>query len=356
MTSANLDGKRVLVTGGAGFLGEPACRHLRALGAEITAPRRREFDLTDRAAVARLFAQARPELVVHLAAEVGGIGANRAEPGRFIYANLSMGLHMIEAARLAGVEKFVQVGTVCSYPKLTPVPFSEDRLWDGYPEETNAPYGIAKRALLTMLDAYREQYGMRSAFLMPVNLYGPRDNFDPQRSHVIPALIRRCEQARVADDERIVCWGSGSATREFLHVEDCARAIAMACERCEEERPINLGSGREISVSELAHTVARLTGFEGEVEWDHSQPDGQPRRLVDTTRAREAFGFEASIDFEQGLLSAIEWYRELQAAREHSSPLSPASTPAGGSAERDRRTAAQSSGASSESHSAGQTS
>jgi GDP-L-fucose synthase len=331
MKSAELRGKRVLVTGGAGFLGEPVCARLRALGAEVTAPRRREFDLTEREAVARLFGQARPELVVHLAAEVGGIGANRAQPGRFIYANLSMGLHVIEAARLAGVERFVQVGTVCSYPKLTRVPFSEDRLWDGYPEETNAPYGIAKRTLSTMLAAYREQYGMNSVFLMPVNLYGPRDDFDPQRSHVIPALIRRCEQARAAGEERIVCWGSGAATREFLHVEDCARAIAMACERCEEERPINLGSGREISVSELARTIARLTGFRGEIEWDRSQPDGQPRRLVDATRAREAFGFEAAIDFEQGLLGAIEWYRELRDTRVGRSPLSRGASPAEGS-------------------------
>ncbi len=349
----DLTGTRVLVTGGAGFLGEPVCTRLRSRGAQVTAPRRREFDLTDAAAVERLFAEARPELVVHLAAEVGGIGANQAEPGRFIYANLSMGLHVIEAARLAGVRKFVQVGTVCSYPKLTPVPFSEDRLWDGYPEETNAPYGIAKRALLVMLDAYREQYGLRSIFLMPVNLYGPRDDFDPQRSHVIPALIRRCESAREAGERGIVCWGSGTATREFLHVEDCARAIVLACERCEDARPINLGSGQEISVFELAATIARLTGFTGEIEWDSSQPDGQPRRRVDATRARESFGFEASIGLQDGLRTTIDWYRELQLARSHRSPLTGAGAAAGHDA---RALSAQSSGAASASHSGGQTS
>ncbi|HEX3911252.1 MAG TPA: GDP-L-fucose synthase [Solirubrobacteraceae bacterium] len=339
----DLTGTRVLVTGGAGFLGEPVCVRLRECGALVSAPRSREFDLTDPEAAARLFVEARPELVVHLAAEVGGIGANRAEPGRFIYANLSMGLHVIEAARLAGVQKFVQVGTVCSYPKLTPTPFSEDRLWDGYPEETNAPYGIAKRALLVMLDAYREQYGLQSVFLMPVNLYGPRDDFDPDRSHVIPALIRRCEQAREDGARTITCWGSGAATREFLHVEDCARAIVLACERCEDPRPINLGSGREIAVRELAETIARLTGFDGEIEWDATQPDGQPRRLVDGSRARASFGFRPSIDLEEGLLGAIEWFRELRLVR--------------GRRVADRGAVVnQSSGASSASHSEGHTS
>jgi GDP-L-fucose synthase len=310
----DLAGMRVLVTGGAGFLGEPVCALLGARGADVTAPRSAEFDLTDARAVAELFEQERPQLVVHLAAEVGGIGANEAAPGRFIYANLSMGLNVIEQARQSGVEKFVQVGTVCSYPKHTPVPFREEALWDGYPEETNAPYGIAKRALLTMLDAYRRQYGFNGIFLMPVNLYGPRDDFDAERSHVIPALIRRCEAAREGGEQTIVCWGTGTATREFLYVEDCARAIVLACERCEDPRPINLGAGQEISVRELAATVARLTGFGGEIQWDASRPDGQPRRLVESSRARESFGFVASTTLEDGLAATIAWRRQSSGA------------------------------------------
>jgi GDP-L-fucose synthase len=305
----------VLVTGGAGFLGSPVCRLLRARGArEVIVPRSAQYDLTDEGAVARLFEDARPDVVLHLAAEVGGIGANRDNPGRFFYANMAMGLHMIERARLSGVQKFVQVGTVCSYPKFTPVPFSEASLWDGYPEETNAPYGVAKKALLVMLDSYREQYGFPGIFLMPTNLYGPRDNFDPQSSHVIPALIRKCEEARVADEPSITCWGTGSASREFLYVDDCAAAIVDATERYESREPVNIGVGREITIRELVELIAQVTGFSGEIEWDTSKPDGQPRRVLDTTRAEQEFGFTAATSFEAGMRTTVDWFREhLQA-------------------------------------------
>jgi GDP-L-fucose synthase len=315
--SLALAGKRVLVTGGAGFLGAPLCGRLRGRGAgELIVPRRAEHDLTDAQAVARLFAEARPDVVIHLAAEVGGIGANRDNPGRFFYANMAMGLNVIEEARRRGVEKLVQVGTVCSYPKFTPVPFSEESLWEGYPEETNAPYGIAKKALLVMLAAYREQYGFPGIFLMPTNLYGPRDNFDPASSHVIPALIRKCEEARVAGADCITCWGTGSASREFLYVDDCAEAIVLATERFDGPEPVNIGVGREITIRELVELIATVTEFGGEIQWDASKPDGQPRRVLDTRRAREQFGFSASTSFRDGLRATVDWYRKHVARNE----------------------------------------
>jgi GDP-L-fucose synthase len=277
---------------------------------EVIVPRRVEHELTDASAVARLFEQARPDVVLHLAAEVGGIGANRDNPGRFFYANMAMGLHVVEQARVSGVEKFVQVGTVCSYPKFTPVPFSEASLWDGYPEETNAPYGIAKKALLVMLAAYREQYDFPGIFLMPTNLYGPRDNFDPTSSHVIPALIRKCEEARIADEQSITCWGTGSASREFLYVDDCAEAIVSATERYDSPEPVNIGVGKEITIRELVELITEVTGFDGEIRWDTTKPDGQPRRVLDTTRAEEEIGFHAATSFEDGLRTTVDWFRE----------------------------------------------
>jgi len=302
--------KRILLTGGAGFLGSKVRERLEAAGAaDVFVPRRADYDLTDAAAVERVYGDARPDTVVHLAAEVGGIGANRDNPGRYFFANMAMGLHLIEEARRRGTEKFVQVGTVCSYPKHTPVPFSEDELWNGYPEETNAPYGVAKKALLVMLQAYRAQYGLHGAYLMPVNLYGPGDNFDLESSHVIPALIRKCEEARVAGRDEVVCWGTGSASREFLYVDDCADAILAATERYDEPEPINIGAHSEITIRELTELIARLTGFEGELAWDASKPDGQPRRCLDTSRATELLGFTASTSLEHGLRETIEWFR-----------------------------------------------
>jgi GDP-L-fucose synthase len=313
----SLAGKRILVTGGAGFLGLPVCTLLRARGAaELVVPRRADHDLTDAGAVTRLFERARPDVVIHLAAEVGGIGANRDNPGRFFYANMAMGLHVVETARRMGVEKFVQVGTVCSYPKFTPVPFSERSLWDGYPEETNAPYGIAKKALLVMLAAYREQYGFPGIFLMPTNLYGPRDNFDPRSSHVIPALIRKCEEARVAAEPSITCWGTGSASREFLYVDDCAEAIVAATEHYDSREPVNIGVGDEITIRHLVQLVAQTTGYTGEIRWDTSKPDGQPRRVLDTTRASEEIDFRASTSFTYGLRVTVDWFREYVNAGE----------------------------------------
>jgi GDP-L-fucose synthase len=308
---SSIAGRRILVTGGAGFLGLPVCVRLQERGAaEVIAPRRADYDLTEAGAVRRLFEHARPDVVLHLAAEVGGIGANRDNPGRFFYANMAMGLHVVEAARDMGVEKFVQVGTVCSYPKFTPVPFSEKSLWDGYPEETNAPYGIAKKALLVMLASYREQYGFPGIFLMPTNLYGPRDNFDPKSSHVIPALIRKCEEARVARVPSITCWGTGSASREFLYVEDCAEAIVAATERYDSPEPVNIGVGQEITIRDLVQLIAQVTDYSGEIRWDTSKPDGQPRRVLDTTRAEQEIGFHATTSFEDGLRATVDWFRE----------------------------------------------
>jgi GDP-L-fucose synthase len=308
--SNGVSDKRILLTGGAGFLGAKVRERLEAAGAaEVFVPRRADYDLTDAAAVARAYDAARPDTVVHLAAEVGGIGANRDNPGRYFFANMAMGLHLIEEARRRGTDKFVQVGTVCSYPKHTPVPFSEDELWNGYPEETNAPYGVAKKALLVMMQAYREQYGLNGAYLMPVNLYGPGDNFDLESSHVIPALIRKCEEARLAGSDQVVCWGTGSASREFLYVDDCADAIVAATERYDEPEPINIGAHSEIKIRELTELIARLTGFEGELAWDSSKPDGQPRRCLDTSRATELLGFTASTSLEEGLRETIAWFR-----------------------------------------------
>ena len=307
----HLRGKRIMLTGGAGFLGMRVRERLeRAGAAEVVVIRRDEHDLTDQGATRRAYARARPDTVIHLAAEVGGIGANRANPGRYFYANMAMGINLIEEARRRAVEKFVQVGTVCSYPKLTPVPFSEDELWNGYPEETNAPYGIAKKSLLVMLGAYREQYGLNGIYLMPVNLYGPGDNFDPRTSHVIPALIRKCEDARRSGAQTVSCWGTGAASREFLYVEDCADALVQASARYDGPEPVNVGAASEISIRQLTELIARLTGFQGELAWDPSKPDGQPRRRLDTRRARELFGFEASTPLEQGLERTIAWYRE----------------------------------------------
>jgi GDP-L-fucose synthase len=276
----------------------------------VVVPRSAQHDLTEADAVADLFETARPDVVLHLAAEVGGIGANRDNPGRFFYANMAMGLNVIEEARRRGVEKFVQVGTVCSYPKFTPVPFSESSLWDGYPEETNAPYGIAKKGLLVMLAAYRDQYGFPGIFLMPTNLYGPGDNFDPNSSHVIPALIRKCEEARLEGADSITCWGTGSASREFLYVDDCAAAIVAATERYESPEPVNIGVGKEITIRALVELIVDVTGFEGAINWDTSKPDGQPRRVLDTSRATEAIGFEATTSFEDGLRETVDWFRE----------------------------------------------
>ena len=302
--------QRVVVTGGSGFLGSYVLGKLRARGCEqIFVPRRAEYDLVRGEDVRRLYAETEPDLVIHLAAVVGGIGANRRNPGRYFYENLMMGVQLMEEARLRGVKKFVALGTICAYPKFTPVPFKEEALWDGYPEETNAPYGLAKKMMLVQSQAYREQYGFNSIFLLPVNLYGPRDNFDPESSHVIPALIRKCVEAERAGADQITCWGSGEATREFLHAEDCAEGILLAAERYEQSEPVNLGAGFEIAIRDLAEKIRALTGFRGQIEWDRAQPDGQPRRSLDTERAAREFGFRARIGFDEGLKQTIEWYR-----------------------------------------------
>lgn len=304
---------RVTVTGGAGFLGRFVCEQLRGRGCRsIDVPRRREYDLTQSADVARMYDDLKPDVVIHLAAEVGGIGANREHPGRFFYANMAMGLHLVEEARRRGLRKFVHTGTVCAYPKFAPVPFREQDLWDGYPEETNAPYGVAKKAVFVMLEAYRQEYGLESAVVLPVNLYGPGDNFDLQTSHVIPALIRKCERARLDGADRIECWGTGSATREFLYVEDAAAGILAAAERMTEPLPINLGTGREISVKALVEKIARLCGYEGRIAWDAGKPDGQPRRCLDTTRARDLLGWSAKVELDEGLRRTIDWWRQHQ--------------------------------------------
>jgi GDP-L-fucose synthase len=302
--------QRIVVTGGAGFLGSFVVAKLRERGVEnVFVPRSKDYNLVNAADVRRLYEDARPELVIHLAAVCGGIGANLDSPGRFYYDNLMMGAQMMDEARLRGVRKFLATGSICAYPKFTPVPFKEDDLWNGYPEETNAPYGLAKKMMLVQSQAYRQQYGFNSIFLLPVNLYGPRDNFDLRNSHVIPALIRKCVEAVRAGADQVHCWGTGHVTREFLHAEDCAEGLLLAAEKYDKPDPVNLGAGFEIRIKDLAEKIATLSGFKGELVWDASLPDGQPRRSLDTTRAEREFGFRARIGFDEGLLQTIEWYR-----------------------------------------------
>jgi GDP-L-fucose synthase len=302
-----------MVTGGGGFLGKAVGERLRAARVkEIFVPRSKDYDLRTAEGVGDALADSEAQVVIHLAAVVGGIGANRENPGRFFYENAAMGIELMEQSRLAGVEKFVQIGTVCSYPKFTPVPFKEDDLWNGYPEETNAPYGLAKKMLLVQGQSYRQQYGFDVIHLIPVNLYGPGDNFDPSSSHVIPALIKKCIDARDSGADHIEVWGTGSASREFLYVDDAAEGIVLATERYDDPEPVNLGVGREITIRELVETIVRLTGFAGEIRWDASKPDGQPRRALDTSRARERFGFTAKTSFADGLHATIDWYERTR--------------------------------------------
>jgi GDP-L-fucose synthase len=305
----NLAGKRIVVTGGSGFLGCFVCERLAGADpAEVFVPRSADYDLVQGDAVRALYADARPDLVIHLAAVVGGIGANMQNPGRYFYENLMMGAQLIEEGRRAGLAKFVALGTICAYPKFTPVPFREEELWNGYPEETNAPYGLAKKMMLVQAQAYRAQYGMNTVFLLPVNLYGPHDNFDPASSHVIPALIRKCVEARRAGAPQIEVWGDGSASREFLYVADAAEGIVLAAARYDGEAPVNLGSGMEITIGELVRTVATACRYDGKIVFDPTKPNGQPRRCLDTSRAREYFGFSASTGFAEGLEATVAWY------------------------------------------------
>lgn len=305
--------RTVIVTGGAGFLGSQVVAMLADRGCpRIVVPRSRDYDLTRADAIERLYAASRADMVIHLAAVVGGIGANRENPGSFFYQNLMMGTQLIEQARLHKIPKFVAIGTICAYPKFTPVPFHEDKLWDGYPEETNAPYGLAKKMMLVQAQAYRQQYGYNAIYLLPVNLYGPRDNFDPKRSHVIPALIRKFLEARDANTDHVDVWGTGKASREFLYVDDAARGILLAAERFNDPDPVNLGAGSEISIGDLATRIAKLTGYAGELRFNPNQPDGQPRRCLDVSRARERFGFTAEVPFETGLRKTIAWYESVR--------------------------------------------
>ena len=309
--SFNWADKNICITGGAGFLGTHLIADLRERGAKhIFIPTIEEYDLVDPQAIKRMLLDSDPDVIIHLAAHVGGIGANREHPAEFFYDNLMMGVQLIHQAYERGIEKFVAIGTVCAYPKFTPVPFNEEDLWTGYPEETNAPYGLAKKMLLVQSQAYRDQYGFNSIFLLPVNLYGPGDNFDPRSSHVIPALIRKCVEAKEHDDDHIVVWGDGTPTREFIYVKDAAQGIALATSRYNQSDPVNIGSGFEISIKDLAEKIVRMTGFKGSLVWDTSKPNGQPRRALDTSRAKNKFGFEAQTDFEEGLQETINWYRE----------------------------------------------
>ena len=303
--------RKVVVTGGAGFLGTHVVRQLQERGCqEIMVPRSRDYDLTEKEAILRLYEKTRPALVIHLAAVVGGIGANMQHPGQFFYDNAIMGIQLIEQARRCGVEKFVVAGTVCAYPKFTPVPFREEDLWNGYPEETNAPYGLAKKMLLVQAQAYRQEYGFNAISLLPVNLYGPGDNCHPESSHVIPGLIRKFVEAVETDQKEVAAWGTGRVSREFLYVEDAAEAIVLAAERYNKPEPVNLGSGMEITIKDLAELIAELCGFRGRIVWDTTRPDGQPRRCLDTSRAEQEFGFRARMDFREGLKRTIAWYRQ----------------------------------------------
>ena len=301
----------ILITGGTGFLGSFVVEKLKKKKyRNVFIPRSKDYNLINMEAVKRLYKDSNPDIVIHLAAKVGGIGANRENPGKFFYDNLMMGVQMMEQGRRFGIEKFVALGTICCYPKFTPVPFKEKDLWNGYPEETNAPYGLAKKMLLVQSQAYRQQYGFNSIFLMPVNLYGPGDNFDPKSSHVIPALIKKCFDAKRKGKESVVIWGTGKATREFLYIKDCAEAIILATKKYNKSDPVNIGAGFEISIKDLVSLIVKLTGFKGKVVWDTSKPDGQPRRKLDVSKAREEFGFVAKTDFQEGLRKTIEWYRK----------------------------------------------
>jgi len=309
--SLNLSTKNILVTGGSGFLGSFVVKKLKERGCKnIFIPRSKDYDLVQMSAVKKLYKDAKPDIVIHLAAKVGGIGANRANPGKFFYDNLMMGVQMMEIGRQVGIEKFIALGTICSYPKFSPVPFKEENLWDGYPEETNAPYGLAKKMLLVQSQAYRQQYGFNSIFLMPVNLYGPKDNFNPDSSHVIPALIKKCIDAVRNNEKEIIIWGTGKATREFLYAGDCAEGIILATEEYNKPNPINLGAGFEISIKDLTNLIVKFTSFKGKIIWDKSKPDGQPRRMLDTKKAFREFGFKAKTLFRKGLAETIRWYRK----------------------------------------------
>lgn len=312
----SLKGKRITVTGGAGFLGKYVVKKLEGKGVkDIFVPRSRDYNLVDNDAVKKLYRDARPDIVIHLAAVVGGIGANRENPGKFFHDNLMIGVQMMEQGRLSGIEKFVALGTVCAYPKFTPVPFKEEDIWNGYPEETNAPYGLAKKMLLVQSQAYRQQFGFNSIFLLPANLYGPGDNFDLKTSHVIPALIRKALEAKSKGDSHIEVWGTGKATREFLYVEDAAEGIVLATERYDKSTPINLGAGFEISIKELTELICKLVEFGGKINWDASKPDGQPRRRLNTEKAKSEFGFEARTSLEDGLKRTVEWYQNTQMSK-----------------------------------------
>ena len=307
--------KTVIVTGGGGFLGSFVVDQLRTRGCEnIIVPRKKDYDLRDREVIQALYRQSKADMVIHLASVVGGIGANRENPGTFFYDNAIMGIQLLEYARLAGIPKFVAIGTICAYPKFCPIPFTEDHIWDGYPEETNAPYGLAKKMMLVQSQAYRQQFGYNSIYLLPVNLYGPRDNFDPKSSHVIPALIKKCLEAKDRGDHEIVVWGDGTPTREFLYAQDAAEGIVLAAERYNNSEPVNLGAGKESSIKELVGIIARHTGFEGKITWDTTKPNGQPRRCLDVSRAEKEFGFRAKTNFDDGLRATIEWYVKSRSA------------------------------------------